>query len=993
MAKNEVAIHLTAIDHASQVVAKLGTNVEAHMKRVEKATQRLSGFTSMMDKIALGVAGAVSAIGVASVKMGMDAVESENLFSVSMGNMSAKARAWSEGLRRNLGLNAYEVRKNVGMFNTMTSSMGLTTDQAYSVSTGLTQLAYDMASFYNLPTEEAFTKLRSGLSGEIEPLKALGVMVDENTVKTYAYANGIAKSGEDLTNAQKVMARYGVIMAATSNAQGDLARTIDSPSNKLRVFQQRIVNVGIDLGTALIPAFDRVLNAVDPLIKRLEQMATDGSLEKWGKKAEKAVQKVIDKVSETFTFITENWPEIKLVLEGFIGLWASAKLAKGLTNTYNTIKGISELVRIIGGSKILSTLITGGAAAMGLVSAALGLVAYASPDVKDPMGSSVDKWGKHKKTEKPKGASGLTASGRPVDPLIAKIEKAQADNDKANKRIQALLDKVKLNEQNPPKPKPKPDPKPEPPKDTGPTVPSILSDMVKDLAAAGRLEQQLGDQFDFNAEKANIFNRALQALSSQTTKDAGPAMDRVNARLRTVTSEINRTAAAEEARQAKADRAIEAAVARGEALTDLLTNGTKAQQMLRELNLELDTAARLESVLGDAYDYTGERVTILENKLQQLIEAGYGEGNSEVQGVRAQYEDAKQAKTDEDNQKEADKKALEKQQKRWDDTQTLIEKKTLEAIQKAKEKIEAWQGLKQNVLGNFGIANSAFQGAQSMAAAGPQGMLAGALVSIISESETFKNLLAIINPILQAAADAIGRLLEPLLPLFEILSVTLMPVLQMIGSMLANILMPIMQALFPVFKTLGIVVLWLARAIGWVYNTLLDIPAKILRWLSGLNLLGWRPFAGLAGVADRLDRMKVNLSNLDSALAELTAMTWDSAMAQAKLAKETAKLIGNEPEGFKSVLRAFQVADNVPRMASGGVVKASPSGTLALLGEGGEDEAVIPLSQLGGSGTVNYMSFKGAVIFGVDNVRRTIAQAMDQINGGETIAEFGLEGA
>ncbi len=192
-------------------------------------------------------------VGMSSLSMANDAVESENLFAVSMKSMAKEARSWSKDLQDSLGLNAVELRKNVGVFNTMFMSMGLGKQAAYDMSTGLTELANDMASFYNLSPEDAFDKLRAGITGETEPLKRLGILVDENTTKTYAYANGITKQGKDLTQTQKLQARYAAILAQTANAQGDLARTIDSPVNQIRVLNSMLDQAKIELGQAFQP--------------------------------------------------------------------------------------------------------------------------------------------------------------------------------------------------------------------------------------------------------------------------------------------------------------------------------------------------------------------------------------------------------------------------------------------------------------------------------------------------------------------------------------------------------------------------------------------------------------------------------------------------------------------------------------------------------------------------------------------------------------------
>jgi hypothetical protein len=148
--------------------------------------------------------------------------------------------------------------------------MGVAGDNALKMSKGVSVLAEDMASFYNLDSAEAFNKLRAGLTGETEPLKALGILVDENTIKQYAYSEGIAETGAELTNEQKVLARYVAILKQTGNAQGDLARTMDSPANQLRTLKQQVTQLGIAFSNFLMP----VVKAVLPYINALAKVAT-----------------------------------------------------------------------------------------------------------------------------------------------------------------------------------------------------------------------------------------------------------------------------------------------------------------------------------------------------------------------------------------------------------------------------------------------------------------------------------------------------------------------------------------------------------------------------------------------------------------------------------------------------------------------------------------------------------------------------------------------
>jgi hypothetical protein len=238
-----------------------------------------SSFASAAERMArmgrtmsLAVTTPLLAVGTGMVKMAMDAVESENLFTVSMGKMEGAGRQWSEELGKSLGINQYNVRKMLGTFNVMTSSMGVATDQAFTMSKGMTQLAYDMASFYNLRVDEAFEKIQAGISGEIEPLKRLGIVVNDTMVKDAAYRFGVAKTGEELTEAQKVMVRYKLIMEQTSAAQGDLARTADSPANKIRRLKEQGAELAIKFGQMVLPMLEKAVGWLQQMVKWLDEM-------------------------------------------------------------------------------------------------------------------------------------------------------------------------------------------------------------------------------------------------------------------------------------------------------------------------------------------------------------------------------------------------------------------------------------------------------------------------------------------------------------------------------------------------------------------------------------------------------------------------------------------------------------------------------------------------------------------------------------------------
>lgn len=229
-----------------------------------KKQQKISNFTNNIKKAVFGLG--LGKILKDSLMNGMNAIENDSLFATTMGNFAKETSKWALEVSNALGLNANELKRTIGVIYNMSTSMGVGEKNALKLSKGISLLANDMASFYNIDSTEAFNKLRAGLTGETEPLKALGILVDENTIKQVAYANGIARVGSELTTEQKVLARYKAILQQTSNAQQDLARTIDSPSNQVRLFTNNIRNLSLEFSNLLMPA-TAVLSVLNAVVK------------------------------------------------------------------------------------------------------------------------------------------------------------------------------------------------------------------------------------------------------------------------------------------------------------------------------------------------------------------------------------------------------------------------------------------------------------------------------------------------------------------------------------------------------------------------------------------------------------------------------------------------------------------------------------------------------------------------------------------------------
>lgn len=270
MAVVSIVTRLVGAREVEQGIKSIGTAVMSLDKGAAALSKTLTTVGGRISRtgtlLSVGLTAPIGLATAALFKFGADVVEGENLFEVSMGRMAADARVFSVELRNQLGLNEFEVRNMIGVFNQMTTSMGLSTETAFEVSKALTHLTFDMASFFNLRPEETFQKLQAGITGEVEPLKRLGIVINETTVQTLALREGVIKSGETLSESQKVLLRFAEITRQTANAQGDLARTIDSPANQMRVLQSQTKQLIQDFSVALLPAATAVIGAFKALL-------------------------------------------------------------------------------------------------------------------------------------------------------------------------------------------------------------------------------------------------------------------------------------------------------------------------------------------------------------------------------------------------------------------------------------------------------------------------------------------------------------------------------------------------------------------------------------------------------------------------------------------------------------------------------------------------------------------------------------------------------
>lgn len=200
-------------------------------------------------------------------------IEDLNLFNASMGQYATEAQKYAEQVGEILGIDPGEFMRNQGTFNTIISGFGVASDKAYLMSKNLTQLGYDIASFFNISFEDAMQKLQSGISGELEPLRRLGYDLSVARLQEEALALGIEKKVSAMTQAEKSQLRYYAIMTQVTTAQGDMARTLNAPANQLRVLQAQVTQCARALGNIFIPALNAVLPYAIALAKVIRMIA------------------------------------------------------------------------------------------------------------------------------------------------------------------------------------------------------------------------------------------------------------------------------------------------------------------------------------------------------------------------------------------------------------------------------------------------------------------------------------------------------------------------------------------------------------------------------------------------------------------------------------------------------------------------------------------------------------------------------------------------
>lgn len=260
---------------AAESVGQIGLDLTVNDRSFKK---QMAGIQGMAKKAgaALAAAFAVKKIidfGASCIELGSDLAEVQNVVDVTFPRMSKKVDEFARNAAGSFGLSETMAKKFTGTFGAMAKAFGFNEQAAYEMSTALTGLAGDVASFYNISQDEAYTKMKAVFTGETEVLKDLGIVMTQNALDAYAMANGYGKVTAKMTEAEKVALRYQFVTDQLALASGDFIRTSDGWANQVRILQLQFDSLKATIGQGLINVLTPVIKVINLIISKLMSLA------------------------------------------------------------------------------------------------------------------------------------------------------------------------------------------------------------------------------------------------------------------------------------------------------------------------------------------------------------------------------------------------------------------------------------------------------------------------------------------------------------------------------------------------------------------------------------------------------------------------------------------------------------------------------------------------------------------------------------------------
>jgi hypothetical protein len=462
-----------------------------------------------------------------------------------------------------------------------------------------------MSSLYNKPLEEMFVKLEAGITGEIEPLRRLGVITAKDTAEDWAYTHGLIKKGEVLEGTNLILARYGLIMQNTWASQKDLDRTWQQPANQIRLFGERVTQLEADIGTKLLPIIPKALNVFKPFVEELEQMVKTGEIEDWGRTIIAWFDKVTYSVKSFINYIVGNWGKVTFTIKTFIAAWAFTSVASGLVTTIQLIKDLRAMIIALNATKFsgaIATLLGVGSAGatLGIAAgvAALGTAAYyAGKKLRDLISYTKDDEANDKRAGQSKLGTLLASSS--IDFGKVNPPSKPISQDEINKKLKSLgisTDNGSGDKDSNGSSK------------ASQAVKDVFDELNKSLKLAEAQETLLGNAFDLNSAKASALQSAMVKLLEGGMSPHEKAIESLATKLKKVNAAIDAEKFAEDIKK----------------IEDDYNKSIKLAEVTKRLD--------------PSFDLVGAKATALKNKLDGYLGKGLDDTSAKVKNATKEIE-------------------------------------------------------------------------------------------------------------------------------------------------------------------------------------------------------------------------------------------------------------------------------------------------------------------------------------------------------------------
>ncbi|WP_438449448.1 hypothetical protein [Gorillibacterium sp. sgz5001074] len=353
------------------LAGKVDPSLRKALQSAEKGTKRVTNESGLLGRVmtstwdvarkvvtggALAIGGAMMAVGAKGIMLASDLAEVQNVVDVTFGQDAAKINQWAKTAKTSFGLSELAAKQYTGVIGSILASSGISKKSMVEMSEGLTGLAADFASFYNLSHKDAFEKIRSGLTGETEPLMALGINMQVAALEAYALSKGIKTSFDKMNEADKAILRYNYLMERSKDAQGDFARTSNGFANQLRLLRTNFDETSAKIMNSTLPAFTKLFQQGNQLMSKFG--GDQAQIERISNKVAGAVEKGIALIPAAtqairtfangvwdagnaayriYIFMSNHWTRIKPLIDGIVGARLAGKGTLGAIALYEMI--------------------------------------------------------------------------------------------------------------------------------------------------------------------------------------------------------------------------------------------------------------------------------------------------------------------------------------------------------------------------------------------------------------------------------------------------------------------------------------------------------------------------------------------------------------------------------------------------------------------------------------------------------------------------------